>query len=151
MDRPLDEQRLADLLAGLLTVDWRDAPTTPPAADNDDTVADPSLDLLLPFTATGPLTIPIEDGAAREVLLRPDTTWPAQLAAGRSADVLGDAARRLAISGLRRVIRPGGAPHDGPHLASALLLRVSRRDRWNALRRVAVVPTSTPQPEETPA
>lgn len=147
----VDEQRLADLLAGLLTVDWRDAPATPPAAGSDDTVADPSLDLLLPFTATGPLTIPTEDGALREVLLRPDSAWPSLLAAGRTAEVLGDAARRLTISGLRHVIRPGGAPHDGPHLASALLLRVSRRDQRYALRRVAVVPTSQPRPEETPA
>lgn len=147
----LDEQRIADLLAGMLAVDWRGTPDAAPAAASDERIADPALDLLLPFTATAPITIPTEDGAARQVLLRPDSAWPSLLAAGRTAEVLRDAARRLTISGLRHVISPGGAPHDGAHLAIALLLRVSARDRWDALRRVAVVPTSTPQPEETSA
>lgn len=147
----LDEQRLADLLAGLLAVDWRGTPDTPPTGVTEQVIADPSLDLLLPFTVTTPLTIPTEDGTARTVLLRPGAAWPSLLAAGRTAEVLTDAARRLTISGLRHVIGPGAAPHDGAHLATALLLRVSERDRRDALRRVAVMPRAHPQSEETPA
>jgi CRISPR-associated protein Csx17 len=132
----LDDDRLADLLAGLLTVDWRD---TPP-----DTVllggspgSDPALDLLLPFIGTGPLTLP------DEVLLRPGAEWPALLLAGCTAEVLADAALRLRIAGLRHVIIPGAAPHEGARLAAVLLLRVPDGDRLDALRRVAVLPQST--------
>lgn len=150
----LDEQRVADLLAGLLTVDWRGTPDTALAVGAGDVGADPSLDLLLPFSAIAPITVPTEEDTTRRVLLRPDSAWPSMLTASRTAEVLSDAARRLTISGLRHVIHPGRAPHDGAHLAIALLLRVSERERRDALRRVAVVPTTTridSQPEETPA
>lgn len=141
----LDEDRLADLLAGLLTVDWRD---TPPdvVLFGGSPGSDPALDLLLPFTGTGPLAVP------GGVLLRPGTEWPAQLLAGRTVEVLTDAARRLRIAGLPYVITPGAAPHEGARLAAVLLLRVLDRDRLDALLRVAVLPQSTSeQNQEFPA
>lgn len=134
-----------DRVAGLLTVDWRD---TPPDVVflGGSPGSDPALDLLLPFTGVGPLTLP------GGVLLRPGAGWPAQLLAGRTAEVLTDAARRLRIAGLPHVITPGAAPHEGARLAAVLLLRVPDGDRLDALRRVAVLPQSTSeQNQEFPA
>jgi hypothetical protein len=72
----LDDYRIADLLAGLLTVDWSGTPDVvfryrrqPP---------DPALDLLLPFTGIGPIRLP--DAA----LVRPGPEWPALLQAGHT-------------------------------------------------------------------
>ena len=127
----LDDYRVADLLAGLLTVDWSGTPDVvfryrgqPP---------DPALDLLLPFTGTGPIRLP--DAA----LLRPGSEWPAMLQAGHTAEVLADAARRLRIAGLRQVITPGAASYEGARLAAVLMVRVPDGDRLAALRRVAVL------------
>jgi CRISPR-associated protein Csx17 len=127
----LDDYRVADLLAGLLTVDWSGTPDVvfryrgqPP---------DPALDLLLPFTGTGPIRLP--DAA----LLRPGSEWPAMLQAGHTAEVLADAARRLRIAGLRQVITPGAASYEGARLAAVLMMRVPDGDRLAALRRVAVL------------
>ncbi|MGH3905518.1 MAG: type I-G CRISPR-associated protein Cas8g1/Csx17 [Pseudonocardiaceae bacterium] len=140
----LDDDRLADLLAGLLTVDW----TGTPDADlyGGAPRSDPALDLLLPFTGTVPLRLP------HRALLRPGSAWPALLCAGRTGQVLADAAHRLRIAGLRHVVTPASAPHDGARLAAALLLRVPDRDRADALWRVAVRPESTSeQNQEIPA
>jgi CRISPR-associated protein Csx17 len=129
----------------LLTVDWRD---TPPDVVffGGSPGSDPALDLLLPFTGVAPLPLP------GEVLLRPGAEWPAQLLAGRTVEVLTDAARRLRIAGLPHVITPGAAPHEGARLAAVLLLRVPDGDRLDALRRVAVLPRSTSeQSQEFPA
>jgi len=131
-----DDNRVAALLAGLLTADWSGTPDVvlgPIRAWQPD----PALDLLLPFTGVGPLTLP------GEVLLRPGTEWPAQLLAGRTVEVLTDAARRLRIAGLPHVITPVDTPHEGARLAAVLLLRVPDGDRLDALRRVAVLPRST--------
>ncbi|MEO7193327.1 MAG: hypothetical protein ABIZ05_00650, partial [Pseudonocardiaceae bacterium] len=140
----LNNGRLADLLAGLLTIDWRDAPDA--ILRGAPRQPDPALDLLLPFTGTGPIRLP------DKALLRPGTEWPALLMAGRTTEVLADAARRLRIAGLRHVITPGVTPHDGARLAAVLLLRVPDGDRLTALHRVAVVPQPTSeQNQETPA
>jgi CRISPR-associated protein Csx17 len=100
---------------------------------------DPELGLLLPFTGTTPVHLP-----EKETLLRPGSEWPALLGAGRTSEVLTDAARRLRIAGLRDVITPESARHTGDRLAAVLLLRISDGDRLAALHRVAVVlePTS---------
>jgi CRISPR-associated protein Csx17 len=140
----LDDHRLAALLAGLLTIDWRDAPDA--VLGGGRARSDPALDLLLPFTGTGPLRLP------KEIPLRPGSEWPVLLCAGQVARVLHDAARRLRIAGLPRVIAPATAMHDGARLAAVLLLRVPDSDRLAALRRVAVLPEpTTEQNQEIPA
>lgn len=131
----LDDQRLAELLAGLLTVDWCGTPDAVLGGGRQR--PDPALDLLLPFTGAGKLRLPME------ILLRPASEWPALLCAGQVALVLRDAARRLQIAGLPHVIAPETAPHDGTRLAAVLLLRVPDSDRLAALRRVAVLPEPT--------
>lgn len=131
----LDDDRLADLLAGLLTIDWSD---TYGLLRGEDRPLDPELGLLLPFTGTTPVHLPEKDA-----LLRPGSEWPALLSAGRTAEVLADAARRLRIAGLRDVINPESARHDGDRLAALLLLRVPDGDRLAALRCVAVLPELT--------
>ncbi len=140
----LDDNRLAALLAGLLTVDWRATPDV--ILRGGPERPDPALDLLLPFTGTDPIRLP------DKALLRPGSEWPALLRAVRTAEVLADAARRLRIGGLRHVITSGAAPHEGARLAAVLLLRVPDGDRLNAVRRVAVVvqPVSE-QNQEIPA
>jgi CRISPR-associated protein Csx17 len=140
----LDDQRLAELLAGLLTVDWRGTPDA--VLGGGRARSDPALDLLLPFTGIGPLRLPTE------ILLRPGSEWPVLLRAGQAARVLHDAARRLRIAGLPRVIAPVTAAHDGARLAAVLLLHVPDSGRLAALRRVAVLPEPTPeQNQEIPA
>ena len=146
VDGSLDGQRGADLLAGLLTVGWPRTDRTLPGSGND---ADPALDVLLPFTGTGLLRVPTDSGT-KNVLLRPGPQWPVLLAAGRIAEVLGDAARRLRIAGLRHVIDPRPADRDPVALAAVLLLRIADPDRAAALRRVAALPEAPPNQEITP-
>ncbi|MGH3625380.1 MAG: hypothetical protein ACRDQ5_26965, partial [Sciscionella sp.] len=153
LDRDVDEPRVADLLAGLLTVTWRgtDDRLLTPRVPPEPTL--PELDLVLPFTGGTAIEVATEDGATRSVLLRPGSQWPALLAAGRVSEVLADAARRLRISGFRHVIHPVGATVDGARLAAVLLLRVPDDERVAALSRVAVLPEPrrTPQDQEVPA
>ena len=146
VDGSLDGQRCADVLAGLLTVDWPRTDRTLPGDGND---ADPALDVLLPFTGTGLLRVPTDSGT-KDSLVRPGPQWPVLLAAGRIAEVLGDAARRLRIAGLRHVIDPRSGDRDGMALAAVLLLRISDPDRAAALRRVAALPQAPPNQEITP-
>jgi CRISPR-associated protein Csx17 len=140
----LDDHRVADLVAGLLTVNWSDTPDVV-LGNHRTRQSDPSLDLLLPFTGTEPIRL------ARPLLLRPAPEWPALLRANRSAEVLADAARRLRIGGIRHVIDPVAAQQDGARLATILLFRVRDSDRLDALRRVAALPpTSNEQNQEIP-
>ena len=108
-----------------------------------------ALDVLLPFTGTGLLRVPTDSGT-KDSLVRPGPQWPVLLAAGRIAEVLGDAARRLRIAGLRHVIDPRSGDRDGMALAAVLLLRISDPDRAAALRRVAALPQASPNQESTP-
>jgi CRISPR-associated protein Csx17 len=133
----LDDGRLADLLAGLLTVDWVDIPEGV-VLRGEERPPDPELDLLLPFIGATPVRL-----TEKEALLRPGSEWPVLLSAGRTAEVLADAARRLRIAGLHQVITPGAASHEGARLAAVLLMRVPHGDRAAALRRVAVLPDPT--------
>lgn len=132
----LDDDRVADLLAGLLTIDWSGTPDVNFPAGGQR--SDPALDLLLPFTGTGPLRLP-----DKLIVVRPGSHWPALLQADRTAEVLTDAARRLRIAGLRQVITPATAPYDGARLAAVLMMRVPDGDRLAALRSVAVLAEPT--------
>ncbi len=140
----VDDDRLVDLIAGLLTVDWSGTPDV--VLRHNEKPPHPALDVLLPFTGTDPIRLP------GKVLLRPGSEWPALLQAGRIAEVLADAAHRLRIAGLRHVIIPSAAPYEGARLAAVLLLRVPDGDRLAALHRVAVLSDpSTEQNQEIPA
>jgi CRISPR-associated protein Csx17 len=133
----LDDGRLADLLAGLLTVDWAGIPEGV-VLRGEERSPDPELGLLLLFTGTTPVRL-----TEKEALLRPGSEWPVLLSAGRTSEVLADAVRRLRIAGLRDVITPGAASYDGARLAAILMMRIPDRDRQAALRRVAVLPEPT--------
>jgi CRISPR-associated protein Csx17 len=134
---PSEDQRVADLLAGLLTIDWHGlAEQVLPGGSAPDL----AVDLLLPFASTTPLTLRDDDGTRWPLLVRPGSEWPAQLAAAHTDDVLVDAARRLRIGGLRFVVTPRTARTDGARLAAVLLLRATRSDMIAALHRVAVIP-----------
>ncbi|MGQ0842085.1 type I-G CRISPR-associated protein Cas8g1/Csx17 [Actinokineospora sp.] len=148
----IDEQRTADLLAGLLTVDWRGISDRPlPGAGRAH--GDPGIDPLVPFTGTDALPVRRDDGAQRPTVLRPGHQWPALLAAGRVTAVLGDAAHRLRIAGTRHVVTAHHGGQDGRRLAALLLVRTTLADRLAALRRVAVIPPlrSTIADQESPA
>ncbi len=148
-----DERRAADLLAGLLTIDWSPVTLTrlPGGGPNDQ---DPAVDLLVPFTADGQVSVTDADGT-HTLRLLPDATWPALLRAGHTDRVLADAARRIRINGLRHVIRPARSALAGPRLAALLLARTTADTRHAALAHVAVLPTR-PDPtvstsQESPA
>lgn len=140
-----DEQRVADLLAGLLTVDWRGCPDRLLGEEHPRRPLGPPVDLLLPFTGAGPVVLPAEDGGHHSALLRPGANWPVLLAAGRAQDVLADATLRLRLAGVRHVVRatgPGAIAAE--RLAALLLLRVPDGARLAALRRVADLPSPLP-------
>ncbi|MGI9001504.1 MAG: type I-G CRISPR-associated protein Cas8g1/Csx17 [Pseudonocardia sp.] len=105
-----DADRLTDLLAGLLCVRWPTGEhTLLPGGSATPPV--PALDVLLPFCSSG----------ADPIHVRPGSDWPNLLTAGRAADVLADATRRLRIAGSRFVVDPVAATLD-PHLLAASLL-----------------------------
>ncbi|TVT48871.1 type I-U CRISPR-associated protein Csx17 [Amycolatopsis rhizosphaerae] len=134
----LDEARIADLLAGLLTVEWANSEFRLPYLGND--FIGGALEFLLPFTSVEPLHVPREDGATSPILLRPGNNWPALLLANRSEEVVRDAARRLSISGLPVAVEPPPARVAGERLAAVLLFRLAERDRLRSLNRIAVLP-----------
>ncbi|RJQ87484.1 type I-G CRISPR-associated protein Cas8g1/Csx17 [Amycolatopsis panacis] len=135
----LDELRIADLLAGLVTVDWAGTDFRLPPVEPGLLVS--TVNYLLPFASTAALELPGKDGVTTWVRLRPGNAWPARLIAGRVADVLDDAARRLTITGIPQVLPPPDARVSGDRLAAVLLFRITERDRIRALHRIAVLPT----------
>jgi len=147
----VDHDRAADLLAGLLTVDWSRAPDTVLLGQGDEW-PDPARDLLVCFSGTEPLQVPGPDGSMQEAWLRPGSHWPAALLAGHAGEVLADAAHRLRISGVRFVAQPVGTDHDGAFLASLLLLPTTEAQRKAALTHVAALPDPPKtRNQETPA
>ncbi|MFF0147009.1 CRISPR-associated protein Csx17 [Amycolatopsis sulphurea] len=135
----LDEPRIADLLAGLLTVDWTGTDFRLPPDEHG--FLSSATNYLLPFASTAPLELPREDGGTTQIRLRPGNAWPAQLIAGHVPDVLDNAARRLTITGIPQVLRPPEARISGDRLTAVLLFRISERDRIRALNRISVLPT----------
>lgn len=119
------EQRLGDLLSGLLCVEWPGMDRT--RLPDHAAVPDPALDLLLPFAQAG----------SDPVLVRPGATWAAQLAAGRVDDVLADATHRLRLTGRRWVVTAHASGLDGPMLAGSLLLPTTPEQRRAALDRAS--------------
>jgi CRISPR-associated protein Csx17 len=139
--RELDSELLADLLRGLLVLDWqvprRAAPGQPAAPQV-------ALEILLPFFGTTPVRLKStwrDDLPHFTADLRPRPDWVARLAASSTAEVLDDALLRLQLAGCHPLVRrPDPGPRDeGPRLAAALLARVALADRVTALRAVAAV------------
>jgi CRISPR-associated protein Csx17 len=136
-----DECRAGDLLAGLLTVDWSSVTLTRLPGGGPYS-RDPAVDLLVPFTSDGLVTVTGAEGTRLPALV-PDAAWSALLRAGHTGRVLADAARRIRISGLRHVISPARSALAGPRLASLLLARTTEETRRAALAHVAVLPDRT--------
>lgn len=122
-----DHDRMVDLLAGLLCVRWpvRDRTVLPGGRTEP---SDPPLDILLPFCTSG----------ADPVFVRPGSSWPVLLAAGRVPDVLTDAAWRLRIAGYRFVVDAAAGALDPHLLAASLLLPTTAEQRQAALDNVAI-------------
>ncbi|MDV6011656.1 type I-U CRISPR-associated protein Csx17 [Haloechinothrix sp. LS1_15] len=153
LDGVLDERRIAELLAGLLTVDWAtvavESREKPPWNLHGPRAHDVSLDLLVPFGIAEPFTLPREDDSEHRILLRPGAHWPAMLAANRAGEVLDDAARRLRLGGVPHVVRPRHHVTRSEALAVALLARARDSDVQYALRRVGVLPDITEADKES--
>lgn len=147
----IDDARFGDALAACLLLDW------PAAAGRDSTTSrttaapPPALAVLGPFFAPQPgLSAGSVEGSwpdrLRGTLLRPESAWPALLAADRPRPVLDAALRRLRIAGLEPVPRDAsgiaaGLPvGSGPRLSAALLCRLSSPNRVALLRQVCPDP-----------
>ncbi|MDQ1248065.1 MAG: CRISPR-associated protein Csx17 [Actinomycetota bacterium] len=162
------DQEFTDLLHAFLLFRWsiadqaggraafRAAPTTPAG---DEVLPDPLLALLMPFQGRASLQVRWRDEQdAEPVLLRPDDSWPSELAAGHLTEVARTAALRLRIAGARSVISPetatrpwsenGRAGVLGRRLAAALLVPVSDSTRARCLTRVTDAARVSPR---TPA
>lgn len=147
----LDDELLGDYLRGLLLLDWS---TVSPGAVNgqarpwkvhDPSLVPPPLALLLPFFAASPLPLRLseEDLTSTRVVLRPGQEWLASLLASGLETVLTDAVRRLRTAGMTETVAPETLARtrlEGRRLAAALLVRVSRRDRIQALSRAVALP-----------
>lgn len=157
-----DDEVFDGYLRGLLLLDWNTpnaAPTRFPSPPGQPEVVPPALALLLPFYASTPLRVRVSDDDPTDtlVVLRPGPDWLPLLHAGAIDRVVGDAAQRLRIAGVRHVINPHVTDIglDSDRLAAALLVRLSPADRVAALRLVAALPDTTPsrtpEPEGVPA
>lgn len=140
----LDDERIADLLAGLLTVDWAGLPDKWLPGT---TLPDPVLDLLLPFGATDPVSFRTTDDTGAKLVVRPGSSWPTLLSAERVNEVIHDAVRRLRLGGVEHVITPRQRPPAGDRLAALLLFRTPDSDRRAMLRRIGCLP-QPPKPME---
>lgn len=146
----VDDGRLGQALAACLLLDWPSVAGSDHRASRSSAAVPPSYAVLGPFFASQPsASSPMGDSwheRLRGTPLRPESAWPALLAADRPQPVLDSALRRLRIAGLDPVPRdasriaaglPAGA---GPRLSAALLCRLSSRDRVALLRQVCPDP-----------
>ena len=138
----LDDGLLADLVAGMLLLDWR-SPWTGLLAVGERPVLEPALCVLGPFFC---------QAAPGRPRLVPEASWPAQLALGRTADVISSALRRLRIAGLRPgrldASRVAATAPPGPRLAAALLCPLGMAS--NAILLDAVTSASGSDPDTDP-
>lgn len=145
----LDDALIAGYLNGLLALGCRHATDASwPAVEPGLWSPHPLLSALLPFYASGPITIQQlarpgqEPPPPHEVSLSPPFSWPGQLIASNLAGVAADALLRLRLAGCPPVMRPTDVitmPADGTRMAGALLLRVPPRARAQAITRICAV------------
>lgn len=135
----LDDDLIAQLLQGLLLLDWRSSPTLP-KVDRGNTAAfvpPAAWALLAPFF----LGRPIEFEAGGKIVLDPEASWVALLGAGRVAEVISRALIRLRAARLQPLIvdtHAAGRTIDGKRLAAALLLPLAPTGARLLLERVVV-------------
>lgn len=154
----LDEVRLGEALAACLLLDWPPISGSGRRLSRTSATVPPALAVLGPFFAPQPVA-PSGAVAANwpehDTVLRPESAWPALLAADRPRPVLEAALRRMRIAGLEPVPRdaagiaaglPAGA---GPFLAAALLCRLAPADHVALLRQICPDPdlSSSAEPE----
>ncbi|MFN8035979.1 MAG: type I-U CRISPR-associated protein Csx17 [Acidimicrobiia bacterium] len=135
----VDDERLATLLAALLLLDYRGGVEHRwPERVSDLGLVAPAWAILAPFFHGRPIRV----GAAEPVTLRPELTWPAQLARGRVAPVVASALRRLRYARLDPAVAPRPHPEggSGPRLAAAMLIPISSSAAAAILRRVVPAP-----------
>lgn len=142
----LDDARLAEMLGAMLLLDWSRQPAVPHwfgEAYTLNTPPPPPWAMLAPFFHGRPL----RDGTLH---LRPDSTWPAQLARGRVQPVLVAALIRLRMARLSPAaesptVMARGGP-NGERLGAALLIPMSGHACDALLRRI--VPPAIDLPRE---
>lgn len=153
----LDAGRLGEALAACLLLDWSPVSRDGAGAGRSGVSVPASLAVLGPFFApqpgaSGTSAVDTPD-RFRDAVLRPESGWPALLAADRPRPVLEAALRRLRMAELRPVPKdaagvaaglPAGA---GPFLSAALLCRLASRDRAALLRQVCPDLDSSPVTE----
>ncbi|MEV0971731.1 type I-G CRISPR-associated protein Cas8g1/Csx17 [Microtetraspora glauca] len=157
--RDVRDDVVADYLRGLLALGCGPGTDTSwPSRERH--LPDWTLSLLLPFFGTGELTVRVPDPRSGEqplktLRLAPRPGWVARLAAGGVDAVVREALLRLRMAGLRpRVSRLPASRADGPRLAAALLLPVTRRTRERSLARICIAETTDhaiPDTEGVPA
>ncbi|MBT0774224.1 type I-U CRISPR-associated protein Csx17 [Kineosporia sp. J2-2] len=117
------------------------------------------LALLLPFFSLGPLRVRLTEDdppQGRELLLRANRSWPAQLRAGRIDDVTRDALRRLRIAGVRPVSDPRAFDLQridsalGHRLSAALMAPAAKATYVSAFYAVCRPPSTVPTPVPEP-
>lgn len=139
----LDPDRLAELLGGLLLLDWRVRDGVEPYRPGVSTAPSaitPATAVILPFFHGQPLS-----PGSWSALLRADPSWAQLLAAGQVDAVLDDALRRLRMAGFHVPpidSRLAARGVEGRWLAVAALCRLRRGDANQLLRNV-----NPPEPE----
>jgi CRISPR-associated protein Csx17 len=150
----LDDALIAEYLNGLLALGCR---TTTDAAWAEawqgQAASHPLLAALMPFYATGPMSVQPLGRAGQdpppphEVNLLPAPAWAGRLIASHLDGVAADALLRLRLAGCPPVMTPTDLTVmrvDGTRLAGALLLRVPSRTRTHALTSTCAVTLSRP-------
>lgn len=156
----LDDARLASALAALLLLNWSGQSSSMPDSALP-AVIPPALATVGPFYSPQPRSSPLGPEAPwqdklRLTTLAPEASWAAALAADRPGLVLDAALRRLRIAGLSPVHTSAAAmtsalaPGSGPHLAAALLCRVTARARAVLLQAVCPDSDLSSSPESEP-
>jgi CRISPR-associated protein Csx17 len=136
----LDDARIGNLLGALMLLDWREEVLLPRDVSSGYVVPPPAWALLAPFFHARKIKV----SAGREVVLRPEASWPAQLAAGRVQPVVEAALGRLRVARLEPALTNAravaAAAPPGPRLAAALLMALSTRSVQTLLSRAVLAP-----------
>lgn len=152
LEGALDEERLGQLLGGLMLLDWRwMTPYRWQSGSFDDLpVHDAVWPVLLPFFHGRPMRARVASpkpgeraGEVTVAELQAEASWPAELLAGRVADVGRRAVVRLRMAHLDPVVRAPAVDDPamrGPRLAAALLCPIPDHQVNRLLSRVAPFP-----------
>lgn len=152
LEGDLDEERLSQLLGGLMLLDWSGRPPNhwPRRTSDGPLVHDAVWPILLPFFHGRSMRVrrarsePGESAGGMGVAeLRPEASWPRELLAGRVGAVARRAVVRLRMAHLNPVIRAPVVDRPvsrGPRLAAALLCPLPDFQVNQLLSRIAPYP-----------